>query len=160
MNRCASGSTTEVGVNSVLVVDDEVLIRQILVRQLRALRLPTTEAPDATTALDLVTAGDPDVVLVDIQMPGNRDGLWLVGRLRQRFPKTAIVLATGTDTIPPAVSMQDGVVESSASRSVSACSRPFSVPRNGGRPRCRVARIEGQLPTALVRVRESIPQPV
>ena len=38
-----------------------------------------------------------DVVICDIQMPGH-DGLWLVARVRERFPNVAIVLATGVET--------------------------------------------------------------
>ena len=42
-------------------------------------------------------------------MPG-RDGVWLTGELRQRYPATAVVLATGVSSIAPRVSMQAGVV--------------------------------------------------
>ena len=60
--------------NSVLVVDDEVLMREVLVRWLRAAGYSTTDTHDATTALELIAAEEPCVVLVDIEMPG-RDGL-------------------------------------------------------------------------------------
>jgi len=96
--------------NSVLVVDDGVLMRAVLVRWLQAAGYRTHEAYDATTALELVAAHEPDVVLVDVEMPG-RDGLWLIERLRERSPNVAIVLATAHDTVPPAVSMQDGIVD-------------------------------------------------
>ena len=96
--------------NSVLVVDDEVLMREVLVRWLRAAGYSTSDAYNATTALELIAASEPGVVLVDIEMPG-RDGLWLVERIREQFPSVAIVLATARDTIPPAVSMQDGVMD-------------------------------------------------
>src|SRR5439155_10484946 len=69
-----------------------------------------TDAADATTALELVAMHEFAVVLVDVEMPG-RDGLWLVARLRETFPNVAIVLATASVAIPPAVSMQEGVVE-------------------------------------------------
>ena len=85
-------------------------MREVLVRWLRAAGYGATEVPDAATALALLAGGEFDVVLVDIEMPG-RDGLWLVHRLRERFPSVAIVLATASDNIPPAVSMQEGVVE-------------------------------------------------
>lgn len=96
--------------NSVLVVDDNVLVRSVLVRWLHAAGYRPTDVPDATTALELIAAQEFDVVLVDVEMPGH-DGLWLVARLRERFPNVAVVLATASDKIPPAVSMQDGVVE-------------------------------------------------
>ena len=43
-------------------------------------------------------------------MPGH-DGLWLMEQIRMRFPRVAIVLATANDEVPPAISMQRGVVE-------------------------------------------------
>jgi DNA-binding NtrC family response regulator len=110
MPHCCHLGDADVDLISVLIVDDEVLMREVLVRWLRAAGYGATEAPDATTALDLLAGGEFDVVLVDIEMPG-RDGLWLVHRLRERFPTVAIVLATASDTVPPAVSMQEGVVE-------------------------------------------------
>jgi len=96
--------------SSVLIVDDEAPIREFLTRWLRKSNYETTEAADAEAALALVSEQQPDVVLCDVHMPG-RDGLWLMEQLRGRFPRIAIVLATANDDVPPAVSMQRGVVE-------------------------------------------------
>lgn len=96
--------------SSVLIVDDEPRIRELLVRWLAPAGYDTREAPDAEAALAAVDASVPDVVLCDVQMPG-RDGLWLVEQLRQRVPAVAIVLATANDSVAPVVSLQKGVVE-------------------------------------------------
>ena len=96
--------------SSVLIVDDEQPIREFLARWLAASGYKTVEAADADSALAAVSATQPDVVLCDVHMPGH-DGLWLMGQLRTRFPAVAIVLATANDDIPPAISMQRGVVE-------------------------------------------------
>ena len=37
-------------------------------------------------------------------------GLWLAARLQERFPDTAIILATGDSNVPPFISLQPGVV--------------------------------------------------
>ncbi len=95
---------------SVLIVDDEPRIREFLARWLAPAGYDVKEAPDAEAALAAVAASVPDVVLCDVQMPGH-DGLWLVEQLRQRFPAVAIVLATANDSVPPVVSLQEGVVE-------------------------------------------------
>lgn len=95
---------------SVLIVDDEPRIREILVRWLTPAGYDVKEAPDADAALAAVAATAPDVVLCDVQMPGH-DGLWLVEQLRLSFPAVAIVLATANASVPPVVSMQGGVVE-------------------------------------------------
>jgi two-component system, NtrC family, response regulator GlrR len=95
---------------SVLIVDDEARIREFLGRWLGPAGYDTREAPDAETALSLLADGATSVVLCDVDMPGH-GGLWLVDRVRESFPAVAIVLATANDTVPPAVSMQRGVVE-------------------------------------------------
>jgi DNA-binding NtrC family response regulator len=96
--------------SSVLVVDDDARIRELLVRWLTPAGHETREAPDAETALELLGAAPSDVVLCDVDMPG-LGGLWLVEQLRDRVPPVAIVLATANDTVPPHVSLRGNVVE-------------------------------------------------
>ncbi len=95
---------------SVMIVDDEAQIREVLVRWLVPAGYETREAVDAETALELMAAHPSDVVLCDIQMPG-QGGLWLVERLREQFPQSAIVLATADEAVPPFVSLKGGVVD-------------------------------------------------
>jgi DNA-binding NtrC family response regulator len=95
--------------SSVLIVDDEPQMREILRRWL-APDDDTREAPDADAAVEMLAAAPSDVVVCDVRMPGH-DGLWLVAQIRERFPQTAIILATGLDSVPPHVSLQAGVVE-------------------------------------------------
>ena len=102
--------TNAVRASSVLIVDDERGIRELLTRWLVRAGYETREAAGADEALETLAAHAADVLLCDIEMPGH-DGLWLVGRLRERFPDIAIVLATALDTVPAGVSMQRGVVE-------------------------------------------------
>ncbi len=96
--------------SSVLIVDDEPAMREILRRWLAPAGYDTREAPDAETALDLLTFSASDVVLCDVTMPGH-DGLWLAQRLRERFPTLAVVLVTAVDAVPPTVSLRGSVVE-------------------------------------------------
>jgi DNA-binding NtrC family response regulator len=96
--------------NSVLVVDDESGIRQILSRWLTAGGYDVRTAESADGALTEMARSAADVVMCDVAMPGH-DGLWLAAKLHQRFPAAAILLATGLDSIPPVSSMQAGIVE-------------------------------------------------
>ena len=96
--------------NSIMIVDDESAIRVVLARWLTAEGYDVREAPDAETALDELARTAADVVLCDVEMPGN-GGLWLSAQIRERFPATAIVLATAVDSIPPATSFRPGIVE-------------------------------------------------
>lgn len=95
----------------VLVVDDEAYIRDVVARwlQLRGYRVRT--AGDADEALARMQDEPAAVALCDIRMPG-RDGLWLLARLRNDFPDTAVVMATGIHEVGPAVqSLRRGVVD-------------------------------------------------
>ena len=50
------------------------------------------------------------VVMCDIEMPGH-GGLWLAEQLRERYPQSAMVLATALDSVPPVTSLKSGIVE-------------------------------------------------
>ena len=59
----------------VLVVDDEIGVRELLCRWLRAVGFSVKAASSAQDALEAIEQGPPAVALCDISMPG-RDGLW------------------------------------------------------------------------------------
>ena len=94
----------------VLIVDDQPAIRELLNSWIGREGYQTAQAADAETALDEMIRRPAEVVFCDVQMPG-QGGFWLADRLRERFPETAIILATGDGNIPPVISMQTGVVE-------------------------------------------------
>ena len=96
--------------SSVMIVDDESAIRAVLARWLAPEGYDIREAPDAEAALAELAKATADVVLCDVEMPG-QGGLWLAEQLRERFPATAIVLATAVDSIPPTTSFKSGIVE-------------------------------------------------
>jgi DNA-binding response OmpR family regulator len=72
----------------VLVVDDDPSARQSLADALRALDFDVHEAADGPSALRIVEATDPDVILLDVIMPG-MDGYEVCRRLKED-PETAL----------------------------------------------------------------------
>lgn len=82
-----------------LVVDDEPLIRWSVAESLVSLGFTVEDAPDAATALKMVTtAALPfDVVVLDLRLPDMRD-LSLLGTLRQLCPRAVLVLMTAYGT--------------------------------------------------------------
>jgi DNA-binding response OmpR family regulator len=76
----------------VLVVDDEPHIRAVLRGYLEAEGFDVVEAADGQTALDEVRAHSPDLVLLDVMMPG-LDGLEVLRRLRT-FSDVFVILVT------------------------------------------------------------------
>lgn len=95
---------------SVLMVDDDPDIRDVWEEFLRRSGFDTASAPDAQSALLLMAASTPTVVLCDVHLPAGRDGLWLADQIRTLYPTTAMVLATGDDTVPPTHSLRKGIV--------------------------------------------------
>ncbi len=79
--------------NSVLVVDDDLGVRQMLVALLRNEGFDVQSAANAHDALEAVLAADFDAVLTDIQMP-TKDGFALLEELRELRPATPVILMT------------------------------------------------------------------
>lgn len=82
----------------VLVVDDEPLARQRLVRLVGKLRpeVVCSEAGDGFEALERVRAENPDLVLLDIRMPG-MDGIEVAGTFGDMAHPPAVVFCTAYD---------------------------------------------------------------
>ena len=80
----------------VVVVDDHLIVRQGLRLMLEEAGDDfdlVGEAADGATALRIVDEVRPDVVLMDVRMPG-MDGLEAIGHTRERHPQIAVVMLT------------------------------------------------------------------
>ena len=96
---------------SILVVDDDNGVRDLMARWLAAVGYDVRTASSATEALDRVHAAAPAVALCDIRMPG-QDGLWLAHQIRHDAPETAVIMATGVHDVGSAVaSLRQGVID-------------------------------------------------
>ena len=79
---------------SVLVVDDEPTIGEIVARYLERAGYDTRIAATGPAALEAATTSRPDLVVLDLMLPG-LDGLEVMRRLRDRDrDRTAIILLT------------------------------------------------------------------
>ena len=76
---------------TVLVVDDEPIVRDVVVRYLQRDGFTTLEAGDGDTARELIENGDPALVVLDIMLPGT-DGLELCRWIRSRSDLPVILL--------------------------------------------------------------------
>ncbi|MCO4762861.1 MAG: response regulator [Myxococcales bacterium] len=81
---------------TILIVDDEDLIRRMLGRILRRKGFDTTLAESASEARQLLAEQEFDLVLSDVNMPGE-SGLDLVRHVMDAYPSTAAVMVTGVD---------------------------------------------------------------
>jgi two-component system, response regulator PdtaR len=81
---------------TVLVVEDELLVRLDLVAALENAGYQTLQAGSATEAISILeTHAEIRVVFTDIQMPGTMDGIALAHCVRKRWPPTIIVVSSG-----------------------------------------------------------------
>jgi PAS domain S-box-containing protein len=79
---------------TVLVVEDQVPVRKVIVAMLRRNGYQVVEAADAPTALDLASAEEYDLLLTDIVMPG-LSGRDLVAELRRQRPLQRVLYMSG-----------------------------------------------------------------
>ena len=93
--------TSESPRRRVLIVDDELGVRESLRMALKG-AYEVTAVGSAPEAVQALAASPPDVVLLDIVMPGV-DGMALLEELRSRFPNLPIIMLTATKTVKTAV---------------------------------------------------------
>jgi putative two-component system response regulator len=95
----------------VLVVDDEELIRTLILRHLTGRGLACETAADGRHAVALASTGAFDVVLSDIEMPG-LDGIGLSRELSRTAPSVPVILLSGKVSVDHAVrAMRYGVCD-------------------------------------------------
>src|SRR4029077_1444152 len=78
---------------SVLIVDDEPAVRDLMARWVSALGLRPQTAANAAEALATLRTQQYDLAVIDVMMPGH-DGLWLANEVHRDHPHTAVVIAT------------------------------------------------------------------
>ncbi len=86
----------------VLVVDDDPPLRRMLERTLAAEGFEVALAPDGGRALAAAERCAPDVIVLDVAMPG-LDGLAVCRRLRGKGLPTPILMLTARDAVPDRV---------------------------------------------------------
>jgi UDP-3-O-acyl N-acetylglucosamine deacetylase len=104
-NTVRSGSAGEPRAGSrgvILVVDDEESICAALAGALADEGYETLIAADGAEALRIIAEENPDLVFLDIWMPG-LDGIDTLERIREAAPGTAVVMISGHATISNAL---------------------------------------------------------
>ncbi len=86
----------------VLVVDDEADMRWLLTGVLRDQGLEVVTAEDGQVALEQITRESPDVVLLDLKMPG-LDGIQVLEQAKAVDPHMPVVIITAYGNLPSAV---------------------------------------------------------
>jgi CheY-like chemotaxis protein len=85
---------------TVLVVEDDVLIRAAAAQFLRGSGFMVLEAVHADEALDIVRSAQVDVVFSDVKLPGSRNGVDLAQVIRTDHPEVKVLLTSGVRPYP------------------------------------------------------------
>jgi len=78
----------------VLVVEDEMLIRMMLIDGLRDVGYHVIEACNADEALAVLGTAAPDLIISDVRMPGSIDGMGLLAVVRETQPTLPVIITS------------------------------------------------------------------
>lgn len=96
---------------SILIAEDEPVLRESLAQLLKAEGFETTEAADGQAAFELALASPYDLVLTDIRMP-RMDGMELLRHMQQLASHTPVVVLTAVGSVDSAVeAMRSGAAD-------------------------------------------------
>jgi len=95
------GQRTPIGSRTILIVEDEALVRFDLVDFFTDAGWRVFDAEDADQAIAILDRHkEIRAVLTDVQMPGSMDGVKLAHYVRERFPPTVLFIVSGNAPIP------------------------------------------------------------
>jgi two-component system response regulator RegA len=102
--------TTRESLPSILLVDDDEVLRERLATAIRARGYEVRTAGSADEALREVAKDSPEMAVLDLKMPGG-SGLDLLKELRRADPHTRVLMLTGYGSIATAVeAVREGAV--------------------------------------------------
>jgi DNA-binding response OmpR family regulator len=122
---------------TVLVVDDEHTIREVVVRYLEREGYRTLEAADGNRARELLEGDSPDLVVLDLMLPGT-DGLELCRWIRSRSQLPVIMLTARGEESDRIVGLELGADD--------YVTKPFSPRELAARVRTVLRRAEPTVP--------------
>ncbi len=91
-----------VKVPSILIIDDEPLMRLSMVDALKELGYQVASAANGAEGRDCLTRGTFDIMITDLRLPGG-DGLALLQACKQRSPKTEVIVITAHGSAETAI---------------------------------------------------------
>src|SRR5262249_19187561 len=97
----------EEAMTTILVVEDELDLGRLVVRELESSGYHVRHAPDGPTALRLFAEQPPDLVVLDWMLPGV-DGLEVLRRLRQSSPVPVLMLTARAEEVDRVVGLEVG----------------------------------------------------
>jgi two-component system response regulator RegA len=110
MNQTSNEGTHHETLPSLLLVDDDEVLRERLATAIRSRGYDVRTAASAAEAVKEAERESPEMAVVDLRMPGG-NGLDLLRELRKHDPHTKVLVLTGYGSIATAVeAVRDGAV--------------------------------------------------
>ncbi len=122
-----------------LIVEDDERIRASLRLALREEGYAVDDAPDAAVALARFAADEPDLVLLDVLLPG-MDGLELCRTIRRTSAVPVVMLTARDDSHDVVAGLEAGADD--------YVTKPYNVKEIAARIRALLRRTQGLLPSA------------
>lgn len=82
--------------NTILIVEDDTILRSAVAKYLRANGFIVVEAANAAEAIDVLAATKVHAVFTDVEMPGTMNGHDLARWIEHKQPDLPVLLASGT----------------------------------------------------------------
>ena len=109
MNNSSSSSTSNA--HSILIVDDDLNVLEVLDARLASAGFQVLKAPGAREALKILKSQPVDLMISDVKMPG-MGGMELMNKSKEIRPHLPIIFLTAFGTIPDAVqAVQSGAAD-------------------------------------------------
>lgn len=80
---------------NVLFVDDEAGFLDIIIKRIRKRHIDASGVSDGEQALERIAEGNFDVVVLDVQMPGSKNGIKVLEEIKSRWPLIEVIMLTG-----------------------------------------------------------------
>ncbi len=78
----------------VMIVDDEVDFLETIVKRLKARGIDVAGVESGYKALEVLDGSSPDVIILDVKMPG-MDGIETLREIKKKKPQTEVIMLTG-----------------------------------------------------------------
>jgi len=114
----------------ILLIEDDVQIREIVERGLTTRGFAVSSAPDGATGLELVRKLDIDLIVLDLVLP-DRPGLQVLEDLRAARPQLPVIVLTALADVPSRVGGLDAGADD-------YLTKPFSIEELAARIRARL----------------------
>ena len=87
----------------ILVVDDELDFLETIVKRLEKRKLEVVGVTNGEDAVEALSRGSFDIVLLDIKMPGGMDGIETLREIKRIQPLAEVILLTGHASVETSI---------------------------------------------------------